>query len=350
MICNNCKHKLPEDSEFCQYCGSKIENTKVTETTTDTAEPGNELNAPETTPNEALNTLLSFQAENALNTMAANADSQPSNETDSDFGLIPEKPIYTLALKSVDGEEEYLDKLYTDNGEKIKYARRGSMSVEGINGMIDIYDTFLPSGEPYKTIYINMYGAKTSTSTPQGFTFVKKVTKITPVKDKQKENTTKRFCNYCGSPINKDTKICTGCGKQYFKGIKHTLGKIFSKQHIALTIVSFILLVFVISNIALAIKVADFNRTYNINRNKIEDYEDSIDNYQDQIKDLAYYIAELENDLNFYNKYVVFVSDDGTNLYHKLNCDRFDSSSFWAYNIDAAKSQGYIRCVRCFGW
>lgn len=25
MICNNCKNTLPDDSEFCQYCGSKIE-------------------------------------------------------------------------------------------------------------------------------------------------------------------------------------------------------------------------------------------------------------------------------------------------------------------------------------
>ena len=29
MICNNCKHKLPDDSEFCQYCGSKVEEIKT---------------------------------------------------------------------------------------------------------------------------------------------------------------------------------------------------------------------------------------------------------------------------------------------------------------------------------
>jgi hypothetical protein len=85
------------------------------------------------------------------------------------FGLVPEKPIFTLALKSVDGEKEYLDRLYAESGEKIKYTRRGSTSAEGINGMIDIYDTFLPSGQPYKTIYINMYGSEDSVSAPKGF-------------------------------------------------------------------------------------------------------------------------------------------------------------------------------------
>ena len=43
------------------------------------------------------------------------------------------------------------------------------MSVDGINGMVDVYDTYLPSGEEYKTIYINMYGASNSTFAPKGF-------------------------------------------------------------------------------------------------------------------------------------------------------------------------------------
>lgn len=37
--------------------------------------------------------------------------------------------------------------------------------------MIDIYETFLPSGAPYKILYINMYGASTSKAVPVGFCF-----------------------------------------------------------------------------------------------------------------------------------------------------------------------------------
>ena len=175
---------MPEDSEFCQYCGNKVEQGFVisTQAVEDPKKVENYVVVPTTsvvpvtpvvkdepsiddmTPDEALNFIMKMQAKNTVEAMEANSKTQPDNENDSDFGLVPEKPIFTLALMSVDGEKEYLNRLYTENGEKIKYNRRGSMSVEGINGMIDIYETFLPSGQPYKTIYINMYGVRSSQS------------------------------------------------------------------------------------------------------------------------------------------------------------------------------------------
>ena len=156
MICNKCNHKLPDDSEFCQYCGNKIESAEIVETfNPDTEELIEELNNPDITSDDALNAILKFQAKATIDAMEANAKSQPDNESDENFGLVARKPIFTLAIKSVAGEEEYLDKLRTTNGERIKYTRRGSISAVDINGMIDIYDTFLPNGQPYKTIYVN---------------------------------------------------------------------------------------------------------------------------------------------------------------------------------------------------
>ena len=156
MICNKCNNKLPDDSEFCQYCGSKIKTVV------------NDSNAA-LVSDDILRDVARIHAEVSTDAVQANATSQPDNEGNDDFGLVPENPIYTLAARSVYGEEEYLDSLRTLDGQKIKYNRRGSMSVEGVHGMIDIYDTFLPSGDPYKTIYVNMYGAKKSTSVPCGF-------------------------------------------------------------------------------------------------------------------------------------------------------------------------------------
>ena len=48
MICKKCNHKLPDDSEFCQYCGNKINSEEVPETSS---------------PDETLNEILKFEVQ-----------------------------------------------------------------------------------------------------------------------------------------------------------------------------------------------------------------------------------------------------------------------------------------------
>lgn len=257
MICTKCNHRLPDDSEFCQYCGNRVEEMVVQPVDTLVEEPDvvsvapvveDEPNIDDMTPDEALNAILEMQAKETVRSMEANSQSQPDNENDADFGLVPNKPIFTFALMSVNGEREYLDKLYTSNGEKIKYNRRGSMSVDGINGMIDVYDTYLPSGQPYKTIYINMYGAEMSAKAPVGFILSNEggQKRIEPKKEKIVK---RRYCSRCGSVIDNNTKACTGCGKQYFKGIK------LNKFSLTVIILLLALIISVIINICQYIEI-----------------------------------------------------------------------------------------------
>lgn len=95
-----------------------------------------------------------------------NAEAERKNLDDPEYGLVPTKPIYT---QGVNGSHKYLDGLKTSLGEMLTWNRRGSMGVKGINGMIDIYDSTLPSGRPYKTVYVNMYGSANSSKIPKGF-------------------------------------------------------------------------------------------------------------------------------------------------------------------------------------
>ncbi len=171
-------------------------------------------------------------AEKVADAIEANLQNQPNFENDIDFGLVAKKPVYLCAELSHSDKNKYLNNLYTDNGEKITWQERGFLDVYCVNGKVEVYDTFLPSGKLYKKIYINMYGATSSTKTPVGFILKDKmgVQALLPevnhnlneaTLNKPIENLSQHekisFCRKCGEKLIENSQFCRKCGTEVIK-------------------------------------------------------------------------------------------------------------------------------------
>ena len=57
--------------------------------------------------------------------------------------------------------------------------------------------------------------------------------------------------------------------------------------------------------------------------------------------------AKFKEKAQFLDKYVVFVENNGTRLYHKYDCEDFIGDSFWTYSPKLAQAQGFSACPKC---
>ena len=152
----------------------------------------------------------------------------------------------------------------------------------------------------------------------------------------------KCFCRKCGNEIDSTTKKCTGCGKQYFRGIKYYLKTVFTKKRILPIVLSVLLIFSLICNIVQTVDINSY-------KNLVQDQYKLISIRNSTIANKNSEISKLEINLRFYERHAVIVPDDGSNLYHKYGCNDLDTSSFWIYNVEAAKGKGYVPHKKCCG-
>lgn len=156
-----------------------------------------------------------------------------------------------------------------------------------------------------------------------------------PQERKVKERSVpKKYCSRCGSLVDPELKVCTGCGRKYFKGIKIT------KYSLTVVLLSVLLTISIVFNIIQFYKIEeiDSQRIFSINQ---------VDGLLSEISELENKVRINQDIVEFVDEFVVFVEDDGTNYYHKYECQKFVGNYFWAYNKDAAIGNGYKACPYC---
>ncbi len=134
MKCIHCGYIIPDDSEFCPYCGEKIETGTATTVFSDSSEQVN------------VDSFYDNQIERERITKS-------QRYFDSDYGYSPENPIVTSSIPMIGC---YLTALRTLDGKPFTWTRLPRQS----DSEIDIYRLFL-DGTPYKTIYFTATGNDT---------------------------------------------------------------------------------------------------------------------------------------------------------------------------------------------
>lgn len=94
--------------------------------------------------------------------------------------------------------------------------------------------------------------------------------------------------------------------------------------------------------------VSEIQELYDALKHRNELLVEKNNKLNDEIEELNNEIQSNNNKLSFYEEHAVCV-DEQSNYYHTYGkCDYFDDSSFWIYNLEAAKDHGYTPCPVCF--
>jgi cell division protein FtsB len=100
-------------------------------------------------------------------------------------------------------------------------------------------------------------------------------------------------------------------------------------------------------NTELQSEITELKSEYSALKSKNSELKRECSDLQSEIEELQAQLNQVPDKLKFYDAYIVFVENDGTNLYHKYECDKFLGEDFWAYNVEQAIWRDYKPCHLC---
>ncbi|MBR6825576.1 MAG: hypothetical protein IKM59_03410, partial [Oscillospiraceae bacterium] len=65
------------------------------------------------------------------------------------------------------------------------------------------------------------------------------------------------------------------------------------------------------------------------------------------LTDLEAQMELLREKTEFFDAHIVFLQEDGTNIFHCYDCEKFTRNGYRAYNKQLALSYGYLPCEEC---
>ena len=292
MKCPKCGLPLPEDSEFCQYCGAKLE-------------------------------------------IAAESSSFPFAE---------QKPI---AEDSLPGSEALIFDAYESSAEsepeKVGIAQADeSGATQQSTGNILQAEAEPAAPEPVTLQESNEGAAASPSAPPQDSTSLAK-----------RQRYCKR-CGGAIDPKSKKCQDCGKQYFHVPKHLGVGLLAVLCLTLAGLNIFLYTQMASAEKKLAQATTtIAAKEKTITQQETTIFEQEATISEQKSEIADLKKKanergLSQLEDHLKarFMDNYVVIVGDSN-NRYHKYGCEDLDLSYFYAYNIENAKAQGYRACSKC---
>lgn len=272
MKCQKCGYSIPEDSEFCQYCGAHLEPQLAPETVT--------------TPAEILPPV-----ESVSETASETAPTEPQPEVVQEESLMSR--AYRSYISTDPEEKRFFEELLGTEELKNAYLEECERNQREYDKGVRI--NFKQSYTQFMSALHDEYFSAPQISHEEPVPAEEPVAPVTaPIAEKTmvpNSNEKHNFCKKCGSAIDPNTKKCSGCGKQYFNG----------KKTVPIVLLSVLLIGSIGLNVMQYLQGQEASETVAAQTTQIEELEKEVSTQKSTISSQKSQIADLEEKSGYFD-------------------------------------------------